>query len=382
MRQRFFSGEAYRKRLWLLNNPLRDWPDVSDYPAKVECRLGIIREATQQHYHFMAACRDMGVPYVLLDLFDPDWIDRVREAECSTFLVWPSIYMTIWKQMVDDRLPILCENLGKRIYPSLKEIWLYESKRRQAYWLRANGIPHPKTWVFYDLDQALDFSRTAPLPIVAKTDTGACASGVQILRKRAALQAYVRRTFRRGIRRYAGDPRDRQWGMVFLQEYLPHVAEWRMVRIGDSYFGHQKLQQGQFHSGSKLVGWFPVPEHILDFVRDLTERGSFTSMDIDVFETPDGRLLVNELQTMFGSKRPYQMLINGQMGRYVHSAENGKWTFEPGNFCANNSCNLRVQHVLRQEAIDIELPDLKDYSAANPADVEDSIRDYRTGYHV
>jgi len=377
IRTRFLNSEAYRRRLWLAENPLRDWPEVSDYPAKVDYRLGIVREMTQQHRYFMAACRDLGVPYVLIDLFAPDWIDRVQASGCETLLIWPSAYMTVWKQMIDDRIRILCEDLGKGVYPSLKEIWLYESKRRQTYWLDTHGIPHPRTWIFYDIDQAMDFCKTAPLPLVAKTDTGARASGIRIVRTRKCLARHMRRVFHKGMVRQGGDPRDRQWGMVFLQEYLPDITEWRMVRIGDSYFGHQKLRRGQFHSGSKLVGWCPPSAQLLDFVRDVTDRGPFTSMNIDVFQTRDGRFLVNELQALFGSKRPYQMLINGQMGRYVHGGADNGWVFEPGNFCANNSCNLRVQYLLRQKGIGIDLPDVTDCSSADPEDVRASVRAYR-----
>ncbi len=49
-------------------------------------------------------------------------------------------------------------DLGKILFPSTDEIWFYESKRRMHYWLAAHGMPHPRTWVFYDRTQALDFA--------------------------------------------------------------------------------------------------------------------------------------------------------------------------------------------------------------------------------
>jgi hypothetical protein len=46
------------------------------------------------------------------------------------------------------------------------------------------------------------------------------------------------------------DPRDRQWGSVLFQQYIPDAREWRMIRIGDSFFGYEKIKVGEFHSGS------------------------------------------------------------------------------------------------------------------------------------
>src|SRR5690606_768147 len=153
----------------------------------------------------------------------------------------------------------------------------YENKRRVRDWLIAHRVPHPRTWVFYDQGEALDFVRHAPLPLVFKTNVGAAHSGVWILRQRAEALRMVRRAFSRGIVARRRNPLDRHWGVVLLQEYLPDVREWRMVRIGNSYFGHPKLREGDFHSGSGLVGWDVPSRRHLDFLREVTDKGQFTS---------------------------------------------------------------------------------------------------------
>lgn len=120
-----------------------------------------------------------------------------------------------------------------------------------------------------------------------------------------------------------------------------------MIRLGDSYFGHQKLRKGDFHSGSDLVGWYDPPRELLDFAHRVTREGRFTSMCIDVFETEDGRYLVNELQSMFGSYLPYQMHVNDKPGRYMYEKSTGTWIFQEGIFNANGSCKLRVEMLLQ-----------------------------------
>ncbi|GAJ23391.1 unnamed protein product, partial [marine sediment metagenome] len=154
------------------------------------------------------------------------------------------------------------------------------------------------------------------------------------------LLRHVRRCFNKGIVHGDGDPRDRDQGCVLFQEYLADASEWRIIRLGKSYFGHQKLKKGQFHSGSGKVGWYDPPKKLLNFVYEVTEKGNFTSMDIDIFETRDGRYLVNELQSMFGSYLDYQMLVDGRPGRYIYKPSTAGWIFEEGIFCRSNAKRL------------------------------------------
>ncbi len=78
----------------------------------------------------------------------------------------------------------------------------------------------------------------------------------------------------------------------------------------------------------------------------VTEVGQFKSMAVDVFETPDGSLLINELQTVFGASTAVdQMRKDGQPGRMVRNAQ-GEWDFEFGDFSRNACCDERVRYAL------------------------------------
>jgi len=134
-----------------------------------------------------------------------------------------------------------------------------------------------------------------------------------------------------------------QSGFVILQEFIPHEFEWRVVRIGESFFAHKKLKRGDKASGSLLKGYENPPLPLLDFVRDITDRHKFFSQAIDVFESDRG-YLVNEMQCIFGQSDPYQMLVNGKPGRYICKRE--KWVFEKGDFNQNESYNLRIEYIV------------------------------------
>lgn len=327
-------------------NPLREVTASEENRTGSPVRFGIVRNAAQYHAHFVQACLELGVPFRVLDLARADWLEAVQGSGCEVLLVWPDAFRSVWRDMIKERLQVLEEHLGYPCVPSWRETWMYEDKRRMVYWLQAHSVPQPRTWIFYDLSEAEDFAARCALPVVFKLNFGAAATGVWILRSRSALRRRIRRAFRRGVVGRGMDRRYREWGAVLLQEYLPEVKEWRLVRIGDSYFGHPKGRVGDFHSGSGLALWdAPQPRH-LDFLHEVTEAGGFRSMDVDVFETPDGRLLVNELQAVFGASVAVdQCRVDGRPGRFVRRGP-GQWEFEPGDFARNACANERIRDAL------------------------------------
>ena len=132
-----------------------------------------------------------------------------------------------------------------------------------------------------------------------------------------------------------------------VQDFVKDILwEWRILKIGDSYFGHQKLLEGQFASGSGKVGWVAPPQHLLEMVRELCQKGSFRCMDVDIFETKDGKFVINELQASFGSYLDYQMCIDGIPGRYKDI--NGEFVFERSEFNVLGSTKLKIEDFIQE----------------------------------
>lgn len=326
-------------------------PYAKDEPQFVSpgspCVLGIIKEFLHYHKSYIAACREMGISYKVLDISGCDWVRVIEQSQCDAFLVWPSVATRAWKDMFDSRMRIMVHVLGKTIYPTFPEIWIYENKNRAHDWLTANDIPHPRTWVFYNREEAEEFVAHAEIPLLFKTSQGATGSGIRILRSRSEAQRIVKQVFCKGFYARRSNPLERQWGNVYFQEYLPNVKEWRMVRIGNSYFGYRKERVGDFHSGSHAWSWLDPPRPLLKMLRDVTQRGRFTSMNVDIFETEDGRLLVNELQTVFGASTPVdQLRVNDIPGRYVFDDQENEWLFEEGDFSRNACTNERIDYLV------------------------------------
>lgn len=319
------------------------------------------------------------IDYTVIDITKNNWIERCLSESFDVYLTRPSGRQELYKRLYDERIYILNKILNKPIYPSINELLIYENKRFLSYWLKANNVPHPETYVFYNEKDAVNFSNTCDYPIVTKSNIGAGGKGVIIHYSKESLRSYITKVFkgsgatrgwlpnfRKGNilkrlierlkkpldfyvylkRRKEHATSEPQKGFVIIQKYIKCDHEWRCVKISDSYFGHKKLRTwGEKISGTSAVSWDIPNERLLNLVKEVCEKGNFLSMGVDVFEDQEGNFFVNELQCFFGSKNPHQMIREGVPGRFFY--KNGGWYFEEGAFNENNSYDLRLEHVIK-----------------------------------
>lgn len=318
--------------------------------------LGILKDFKNQHQVYIDACEELNVDYKVIDIISDNWIDNIRNSKCDGFLVKPPGRRDAWKRMYDEKLYFIDKIMNKPIYPSYNEIFIYENKRVMSYWLETHEIKAPRTWVFYDKQEALDFVDIYDqYPLLFKANIASGGIGVEKLNDRRAAKKLINKIFTRmnffnvGYTKWNkknGIPYpmldDKQFDNILFQEKINIKWEWRGVKIGESFFAHKKLEgQNGLHSGSGKASYDNPPLKVMDFIKKVCDTGNFNSMNVDFFEDENGNFFVNELQTFFGSSiKPYQMLVDGVPGRYLF--KDTKWIFEEGMFNNNNSCNLRV----------------------------------------
>ncbi len=309
--------------------------------------LAIIYEPYQYHKHFVQACIDLQISFDVIDIHANDWFENIQKEKYDGVLVWPNGTNESLKMIYDSRIKLINETLNIPVFPDYTAIWLYENKIRGFDWLHANGFPTADTFIYFDENKALNHINDHAFPVVIKTNLGASGKGVYIVNSKRQYKKLIRRSFRYGLTSLNATPYAESRGYVFLQSFLKDVVEWRMVRIGDAFFGHQKLisNQSHKHSGSLLKGWKTPPKELLDLLYEITEKGNFKSMNADIFATPDGKYYVNELHTVFGQSTQELMRVNGKAGHYIR--KDNKWVFEEGNFVAGHSAAARIKYFLK-----------------------------------
>ncbi len=327
------------------------------------------------HREWEKSCIKYGCDYEIIDLTSNNWFEQITENNFDCLLLKPPGRVAYFKDMYDEKVYLLTNTLKMFTYPSLVEVSLHENKKKTAYWLDASGLPHIPTKVFFNIKNAYNYVKTAEYPIVAKTAVGGSGLGVKFLYDENSASRYIKKAFGKGIRRKTGpdfrqgniagrmkkwlkypseaiyriqgymtDLREYQKGFVIFQTYIKHDFEWRVVRIGESYFAHKKTKVGEMCSGSKGIEYVDPPLSLLEFAKQVCDFGKFNSMAIDILEGENGEYLINELQTIFGHVQDYILEVNGKPGRYLHRG--GEWIFQEGSFNSNLSFDLRLENVI------------------------------------
>lgn len=310
--------------------------------------VGILKENWHLHSNYIRACKELKISYRVIDFFSKDWLSNLESKPIDFLIARSSVQYEPWKDMFDNRLKLLKDNYDKPIFPNYDELWIWENKLRTLDWLKVNKLPHPKSYIFYNFKELVAFAAECEYPIVYKASSGSGASGVKILKNGMELKQVAKKAFNSGVRSYRKHKLDKEHGFVILQDYLKDVKEWRIIRIGDYYFGFEKIKMGQFHSGSQNFGYGMPPEACLNLVRHVTDTHDFKYVDIDIFVTEQGAFLINEIQPYFGQKDDRELLqINGEPGRLSYNYDAEAWDFEKGKFCKNNLCNLRLLEMIK-----------------------------------
>lgn len=319
-------------------------------------KLGILKSWGEDYLTYIKACEYLNIQYEIIDILSQDWIDIIKQSNCDGFLCRPPCDLQERKSIYDEKLYVLTHFMSKKIYPSYDELYIYENKRNMSYFLEVNNYPHPKTRVFSRKNDAKTFLNEATYPLVFKTNIGASASGVTIIKtKKDALNLTnkIFGKFHKAVTlgkvywgKFKGIPLPKlgatQKHYIIVQDFHKIKWEWRIIKIGNNYAGYQKLLDGEFASGSGMAGWIKPPMQLLELVKNITEKHNFYSVSIDVFETKDRQFLINEIQSIFGSYLSYQMKIDEIKGIYKY--ENNEFVFYEGEYHQDSSNRLRIKH--------------------------------------
>jgi glutathione synthase/RimK-type ligase-like ATP-grasp enzyme len=310
-------------------------------------QIGIIYDHFRQHDYYIRACHDLKVGYRVVDFRKDNWQNEVIESGVESFLIWPSIYLLEHRFFWDTRLRVLTEFLGKRVFPGDLLLWIYESKIRTKEWLTSYNYPMPNTKVFFDKKEALEFVNSSlDFPVVVKTDQAASAAGVYIIRSKKEAIKFVRRAFTWGIGLKNQPLYLRHRGYIIFQEYIQDAKEWRLIKVGESYFCRKKIKIGEFHSGSGSIEWAKPPEELLNLTKKIADTHNFSNINIDFFEDQKGKYYINELHALWGGKELEDKRLEG---RYLFDSKTNKWEFQKGDFFRNRCANLRLAYHLGLE---------------------------------
>jgi glutathione synthase/RimK-type ligase-like ATP-grasp enzyme len=277
-------------------------------------------------------CRAQDVPFVIVNCLSTGIVQEL--ASCSA-LMWHWHHSDPTLRLAAKHVIVGAERMGLVVFPSTATCWHFDDKIAQKYALEAASAPVPRTWVFYSLPDALEFARTAELPLVFKLRNGAGSTNVRLLRTRRDVVAHARRAFGSGFRPVAAYTNDvatkarRAWrsgvlpallrapetlrrirernrglgserGYLYLQEFVPgNTHDTRVTVIGERAFAFRRgVRPGDFRaSGSGLIDYAQdaIDERCVSVAFEIAARLGGQSTAFDFVRGPAGQPKILEI---------------------------------------------------------------------------------------
>lgn len=270
--------------------------------------------------------------------------DALAQAAACDGVMWRWLHNEQHKQSAQRILYTVEHYLNKPVFPDTFTSWHYDEKVAQHYLLSALNAPTPRSWVFWNKEEALAWTRTAEFPIVFKLSIGAGSSNVlkvdtpveaaKLITRafdhgffpytmnefasknllplnRAAVSSFLKRCKQSAFfvltNTYPPLPSHDAWkpekGYVYFQEFLPNnTFDTRVTVIGNKAFAYRRLNRpSDFRaSGSGLAKYesTDIDKECIAIAFELSQHGRFQSMAYDFLKRA-GKPVVVEISYTF-----------------------------------------------------------------------------------
>jgi hypothetical protein len=139
---------------------------------------------------------DAGHEVRAVNVYRTDILEQLQG--CHGFM-WRHGHYPQMRFVAQRLLPVIERELELVVYPDQNTCWHYDDKLAQTYLLQAAGVPAPKTWVWFDRDEALTWAQTADYPLVLKLWAGAGSTNVCLVKSFAEAGSWIERLFGDGV---------------------------------------------------------------------------------------------------------------------------------------------------------------------------------------
>jgi glutathione synthase/RimK-type ligase-like ATP-grasp enzyme len=269
-------------------------------------------------------CTINKVPFILVNCYETNIIETLKN--CSG-LMWHWNYDNYRDSLFACQLLLTVKELGLEIFPDFWTTLLFDDKVGQKYLFEFLDIPAPKTHVFYDKKDALEWSRNTEYPVVFKLRSGASGQNVRLVKSFSQAKALISKSFSSGFKhnskkqilmdrflkfmhnrdanafrnllqciyriiipKYGEKFLKKEIGYVLFQEFIPDNSyDTRLVIIGNRCFGairhnrkndfrasgsgitdysHNKIDKRPIKFAFEIAGKLGTRAIYLDFIND------------------------------------------------------------------------------------------------------------------
>lgn len=144
-------------------------------------------------------CQTEEIEHKVLDFLHTDIVAELTDV---THVFWLYHHARPNDLAFASKILSVIESKGIKVFPDYHTRFHFDDKVTQKYLFEALNVDSPRSWVFYEEKDALAWAASIRVPIVAKLKGGAGSYNVRLLNSRNELKAYIKKSFRKGIKNY------------------------------------------------------------------------------------------------------------------------------------------------------------------------------------
>lgn len=257
------------------------------------------------------AFKKRGCKTIALDWHKSDWQKQFKKANCDAYVWYPHLHHQWFKLL--DRAGFVEIFMNKKIFPSLKTSFLFQDKMHQKYAFDFYKIPAPKTTILTTPSESENFFKKTKYPVLIKDIWGfggeAPKNKIGIVKIENKKQAD---DFLKKKKWPAYDDQINQDDYLYAQEFIKIASEFRIITVG------QKILLAYEKKSEKLlkhvwrgaeVNW-QVDKKIKEFIKKINKKLRLDWCGWDVIKDQKGKLMMLEINPIFGTKTLEQQNIN------------------------------------------------------------------------
>jgi glutathione synthase/RimK-type ligase-like ATP-grasp enzyme len=276
-------------------------------------------------------CKNNDIPYGFFDITRSNWM---TEAEKYDIIICHTESNPAYQEMIESKIYILENLMGKFCFPSYHEVWQYEDKNRANYLYQHYGLPTIPTYVTQNKEEAFDLIDKVGYPFITKTTIGAGSSGVRKIKTRSEAVKMINSIFcHNGLKTQY--PYQRQKDYLYVQKFIDDATfDLRIMSVGNMAFGYYRYpNKGDFRaSGAGNTEKKAIPEDALKLAIEVRDKLKSRQMGVDLlYSYKDKKYYIIETSLFNQIDTPEQLVIDGVPGYYdISDIDNIK--FKKGRF--------------------------------------------------
>ncbi len=156
--------------------------------------LGGLHQAYLERYEQILECN--GIKCIWLEASLRDFWEKVAELD---LFIYQWEHYDGPRQIAKAIIPIIQYEMKIPCFPNWETSWHFDDKIKQYYLLKQHGLPIIESYIFWEKDDALEWLKSAELPVVFKLKVGAGSSNIILVKHKTNARRLISKMFSKGL---------------------------------------------------------------------------------------------------------------------------------------------------------------------------------------